>query len=928
MAQFKIPEKSSLTDKQTVQVSGPDGVVTTYQFDSETCTLYSQASPVIIPPFHGQTHIAEDAVPIVTTDTQGHMSPSDKAKLDAITQTRVGVLGFAGSGLPDDGGFLQGDIILATGSDLLNIERVGNVVRFTLNTTQQFCGCEECAQIFWIQDESDPAQIRPPSCAGKLPGTNVYNEMKVYLLPENTILDPSNPVPTLNQKSFFPAMTFTRFPGLTPDLAQFHLVLQRNTNTTTRVGWSMTPGTSGKVETIWWTGLDDDGEQITFELEPNSESNLLGMLLYKGHSLTRQMAVVTSYTSTILSTNQYLCRFWDVNNAGPVGDEFTATNVWQYNNPTNSATSLVNPRTLVLDSSVNLLPVGTLVQIWEYQIGEINGERLVRRFFNLEPQLSPETIWTLGGAIKFGDLLTARREVSPMDPSEKVAFEEEVSDIRLIERSEWGITGFEDPLLLSDDGEGTDTTVGVLQTDALTAFSLVKDTDFAVPNLTLTGNGPTGGPIAGALVGRTLVFSSGAHIGEQFEILFNSEVDYVIFGEAPDLVIGDTFFVISEVPTSEPSGIPINNQFVANIDPDLPGLRVETSDPSCDSERPVYIWHRGNHKNLYVKALVGMPSSSTFPPMDILLRAPGDSYDDTYLNVIRRGILTTGRFAGRNYIIVKGVHWKDLPPEGTLRILTGLARNEIWTYFDKVAFYLADDDAVQLIGDALVPFLFDEDFEAGTAAPDITQGLVTTPGSTTVAELLHEDYNAAALRLEFSVNDNSEGESVQLQVRGGLLDMAEPYEFDRSVDPVDEYVRGFQPGNFAVSALMTQQGFIDIGTETPEAEPVGFKVYRGGFSAGTAEEPSEFWNTLEIMYRDDQLWVWWNNLLVPPDPTLSAQLPTPVAVTTPYFQIQSPISLGKVVLRLWPGTTFREMEIRDQALAFNEFVHGQLELST
>jgi len=928
MAQFKVPSKSSLTDKQTVTVTGPDGVVSTYQFDSETCTLYSQASPVIIPPFHGQTHIAEDAVPVATTDTQGHMSASDKAKLDAITQTRIGVLGFAGSGLPDDGGFQQGDVILATGSDLLNIERIGNVIRFTLNTTQQFCGCEECAQIFWIQDESDPAQIRPPSCAGKLPGTNVYNEMKVYLLPESTILDPANPVPTLNQKTLFPAMTFTRFPGLTPNQAQFHLILQRNTNSTTRIGWSMTPGTTGKVETIWWTGLDDDGAPIRFELEPESEPNLLGMLLYKGHSLTRRMATVTSYTSTILSTNQYLCRFWDVDNAGPVGDEFTATNVWRYSNPTNSATALVNPRTLVLDSTVNLLPVGTLVQIWEFQIGEINGERLVRRYFNLEPRLSAETLWTLNGAIKFGDLLTARREVSPMDPSEKVAFEEEVSDIRIFERFQWGITGFEDPLMLSDDGEGTDTTVGILQLDAVTAFTLVKDTEFAVPNVTLTGNGPTGGPVPDALIGKTLVFSSGVHVGEQFEILSNTDSEYVVFGEAPSVAVGDTFFVISEVSTSEPSGIPINNQYVANIDSTLPGLRVETSDPSCDSERPVYIWHRANHKNFYMKALLGMPSSSDFPPIDILMRAPGDSYDDIYLNVIRRGILTTGRFAGRHYIIVKGIHWKDLPQEGTLRILTGLGRNEIWNYFDKVAFYLSDDDAVQLIGDAVTPFLFDDDFVEGTAAPDITAGLVATPSETTVAALLHEDYNAAALRLEFSVNDNSEGESVQLQVRAGTLDMSEPYEFDKSVDPADEYVRGFTPGDFAVSAQMTQQGFIEIGTETPEAEPVGFKVFNGGFSVGTAEEPDEFWNVLEVMYRDDQLWIWWNNLLIPPDPTLSAALPTPVSITTPYFQVQSPVSMGKVVLRLWPGTSLREVEIRDQALSFNEFVHGQLELST
>lgn len=926
MVQFKIPSKESLVDKQTVQVAGPDGVTTSYQFDAETCSLYVQAGQILIPPFHGSTHIAEDPVPLATTDTQGHMSSSDKAKLDAITQTRVGVLGFAGAGMPDDGGFLQGDIILATGSELLNIERVGNVVRFTVNSTQQTCSCEECAQIFWIQDESEPDAIRTPSCAGKLPDVNVYGELKAHLLPENTILNPSDPVPTLNRKQFFPSLQFRRFPGLTPDQGQFHAILSRNTGGTTKVGWSMTPGTTGQVETIWFTGIDNDGEQITFEFLPNEESNLLGLLLYKGHSLTRQMAVITNFTSTVLSTNQYTCRFWDVNNAGPVGDEFIATNVWRYNNPTSSPTSLANPRTLVLDSAINLLQVGTLVQIWEFQIGEINGERQVRRFFNKQPNLNPETIWTTGGIIRFGDLLTARRETDPMDPSERFAFEENVTDIRTFERTQWGITGFEDPLLLSDDGEGTDTDVGTLQSDSVTAFDLTIDPTFAKPNFEITGTGPTGGPTPGALIGKILTFTSGAHAGEQFEILFNSSTEYVLFGEAPDLAIGDTFVVFAERSTNEPSGIPINNQFVADIDPALPGLRVDTTDPESDSERPVYIWHRGNHKNIYMKALIGQPDSSEFPPIDILLRAPGDSFDDVYLNIIRRGTLTTGRFAGRHYVVAKGAHWKDLPQSGTLRVLTGISRNQVWQYFEKAAFFVADDDAVMLIGDAVDPFPFDEDFVDETAEDAAT--LNSTPEETTVAALLHEDYNAAAARLEFSVNDNTEGESVQLQVRAGILDMSQNYEFDQSADPEDDLVRGFQPGNFAVSRIHTQQGFIEIGTETPEAEPTGFKVFSGGFAATTAGDEEELWNVLEIMYRGDQLWIWWNGLLINPDPVLSAQLPTPVAVTTPYFDVKSPVEVGKVIFRLWPGTTLREIEIRDQAVGFNEFVHGQLELST
>lgn len=219
--------------------------------------------------------------------------------------------------------------------------------------------------------------------------------------------------------------------------------------------------------------------------------------------------------------------------------------------------------------------------------------------------------------------------------------------------------------------------------------------------------------------------------------------------------------------------------------------------------------------------------------------------------------------------------------------------------------------------------MFDEDFTDGT---DISN--VTTPGTTTVVNLLHEEYNSAAVRLEFSVNDTATAESVQLQVRAGVLDMGEPYEFDQSLAFGDDLVRGFTPGQFAVSATMTQQGFISTGSETATAEPTGFKVYEGGFTSTTEDSTAELWNELEILYRDNQLWVWWNKLLVPPDPTESAALPTGVAVSTPYFPVTSPVDVGKIIFRLWPGTKLREIDIRDQAVQFNEFVHGQLELST
>lgn len=176
MALYHIPQLSDLTDGQFIRVEGPDGINSGFQFNSENRTLYVKESQIIFPSFHGVSHIAEDPVPSATIDSNGLMSADDKARLDSILQMRLGVLGFHGAGFPDDGGWMQGDIILSTGSELLSIEKIGNVVRFTVDTTIPLnCGCETCAQIYWIQDETDTVAIRPPSCGGKLPGVNGYN---------------------------------------------------------------------------------------------------------------------------------------------------------------------------------------------------------------------------------------------------------------------------------------------------------------------------------------------------------------------------------------------------------------------------------------------------------------------------------------------------------------------------------------------------------------------------------------------------------------------------------------------------------------------------------------------------------------------------------------------------------------------------------
>ena len=954
MALFKLPPANTVVDQQFLRVCGPDGQKFGFKYDVNTRTFYARETDIIIPAFHGRTHIAEDPIPNATTDTPGLMSPEDKAKIDALTQTRIGVLGFAGAGFPDDGGYLQGDITLAAGTEFLSIERIGNVIRFTVDAPIPLnCGCEECAQIFWIQDESDTASIRPPSCAGKLPGVNSYGELKVYLLPENTVLNPANPVPTLNQKVSGPSLVFKRYDdGVTVGQGEFDMVLSRNSGGTTQVGWAMTPGASGRVETVWFTGLDDDGNQIRFDLYPENDPELLGAILYKGHTLTRQMAVITDYPADILSTNQYTCQFWSVNRAEPRGTAFNATNVWQYNNPTSTTTDLVAPRSLVLDATCDLLPIGTLVQIWEFQVGTINGQRLVRRFFSRPPKLNPGTLWSLGGAIRFGDLLTARDELTGIDPAEITASVTGLEDLRLIERSEWGIVNFDDPLILADDGEitaATDSSSGqMVRQDTVAQVLADSDPDNPTPNFRVAATlaqAEGGEFFVNELVDRILSFTSGALQGVTFTILENSASRILLYdpdGLASQVAVGDSFDIYIGASTNEPSGVALNNQYVAQIDPNFPGLVVADTAPESDQERPVWVWHRANHKNVYMKVLMARPEGSRFPPVDVVLRAPIDSYDDNYVKVVRRGVYESGPFRGNHYVAVKGLRWRDLPSRGTLRVLTSPWRNFTWDYQQKAIFDPFDDDAVILIG-FLEPFPFPEDAVPeveGTGATDLTgaegtniteqenAASITVPGSTVVAQLLHDDYTATAVRLEFSINDTTAQEAVQFQVAAGLLDMSEAYTLNLATNPADDLVRDFRPGAFSVSRIYTQNGFVTSEADTVEAVPSDFRVFDGGFLSPPVNLQTEKWNELEIMYRDGQLWIWWNGLLVPPDSAASSQLPTPVGVSTPYFPVPNQIEVGKVGLRLWPGAIIREVEVRDQLLGFNEFVNGQLAIST
>ena len=106
MALTKIPSYSILADKHWIQVSGPDELISGFAYDAQTRSLYGRESQVTQMGHHGVSHIAEDLVPTATCDTVGLMSTDDKCKLDALTQNRLGIVGFQGGGFPDDGGWM------------------------------------------------------------------------------------------------------------------------------------------------------------------------------------------------------------------------------------------------------------------------------------------------------------------------------------------------------------------------------------------------------------------------------------------------------------------------------------------------------------------------------------------------------------------------------------------------------------------------------------------------------------------------------------------------------------------------------------------------------------------------------------------------------------------------------------------------------
>jgi hypothetical protein len=273
----------------------------------------------------------------------------------------------------------------------------------------------------------------------------------------------------------------------------------------------------------------------------------------------------------------------------------------------------------------------------------------------------------------------------------------------------------------------------------------------------------------------------------------------------------------------------------------------------------------------------------------VLLHAPISSYADQYLRVV-----SFGEINGLNSIRVKGAHFRDLPQRGAVRILTGSGRNRVFNFYNKFMFPGVDDDSIMLaaVADDNVPY----------------QGSVGD-----VVELLHREFSAPCVRVEFSVDGSGE---VTVQFKVGILGMDIPYENDVA-DDVDDFVRGLRPG-YAVSAVYSQaSGWDGVGVQ-PVVNADGFVVFDGGLSG----DGEEHWNLLEVMLRDGQVWVWWNALLVPPNASLSGVLPSPVSINTPYFPVSSGRTYGKFGIRMWPGASLRRVEVRTQPRQFSEFTYN------
>jgi len=312
------------------------------------------------------------------------------------------------------------------------------------------------------------------------------------------------------------------------------------------------------------------------------------------------------------------------------------------------------------------------------------------------------------------------------------------------------------------------------------------------------------------------------------------------------------------------------------------------------------LWHRANQSNSYSKFLIGRPVNSDYTPIDILFRAPVDSWDTRFVFVTNIDTINDV-----SMVSICGLNFNDIPPFGTVRNLTpGSRRDFSFNYSRKIVSLDGGSTAgygcnqISLVG-------YD-----GEPAPSINPG--------DVLEIVHQDYNSQAIRLDWEIEPASNIQRVRFRV--GNLNTGLPYDQDGG-SVKDDFVRGLEPG-FTVSLQYSQAGFWNGLGNKPQTTLPEFAIYDGG--AVTGGSNPEFWNTLEVMVRDDQLWIWWNGLLIPPDPSSNTALAFPVSISTPYFPVNT--GTGKTAMRMFPGTAIRAMEVQAQGHYFNEFTNGNLKI--
>jgi intein/homing endonuclease len=876
--------------------------------------------------------------------------------------------------------------------------------------------CEECNQIFWVQDETDVVAVRPPVCSGKLPGVNAYGEMKIYLFPESTIVDPANASSVIQNKDRHPAFIFKRYENsIIPGSAEHQMVLKRSSGNLlqTEVGWAFTPGDQ-KAQMVWFMGRDRDGNQISFNLEVENTPGILGSLLYNGHLLTKRMGVIVGYTPTTLSNSQYLVRNWDLDNGIAIGESFIAKNAWQYMNVKASPTldTPSNPPMGITDQAIDVLQVGTLVDLWAFKTGEVAGQPIMRWYFSQKPSINPAYLWSQFGHCQFGDF-----------PEAPTPFNNGYFDTSPLFKNflhaGWGLTDIEDNFVIYDEELDEYANLGPQYEESRKVFlqrtlpGLIINSEVAEDLCELR-------PVMlwnKKEVNNILVeVDMGMDFTNTFcDVILRAPIDNV--GSKKLRVVdiresGGGFFVdvvgndLGDLPRSGSlsilkTSVPYlpstvlatettygdgENQLIYTIEPLEPlsegaayqiGAQVEfglflasTSwgEDNTIEYRPVGIDLRSTLSSndgsagIFLSGTNNIPGStsgngfSPLPDYSVLYAnfwggtrtPPGLFFEEPETKYLVATLIldTTGASPGEHFISLS--NFAALSQNFTA--LPGI--NGGPTFYTLSDISPLEEPSTEPPNPTEPPELTDptEPTEPSTVPEEdrrcstvlyydkitvLPDSLTATPSVTLVTadasnlrvgdyvELLRQEYSSAAVRLEFKTNQSTGAVSLQFKV--GTLDMLEPYEGGTSI--FGENLRGMAPG-YAVSSIYTQTSVYSGEGTKPPSLPNDFTIYQGGYSEQLNDSSEEYWNRLRIMLIDDQVWIWWNDMLVPPNPTLSSSLQTPAVFSepTPYFSIEN-TKYGKFGCRLWPGMRIRRVNMKAQNTYYNQFMLGQLDVS-